>query len=94
MYQVETVYLEFLDKISNMLYGNFNQSYFGVEKARMFLIFWECKTFLKVSHFAYAVTTKHINFWKYLKLKIDHCNLITILVQNINMFNVGEMNIS
>ena len=45
-----------------MLYGDFNQSYFGVEKARMFLIFWECKTFLKVSHFAYAVTTKHINF--------------------------------
>ena len=32
MYQVETVYLEFLDKISNMLYGNFKLFWSGKGK--------------------------------------------------------------
>ena len=42
-----------------MLYGNVNQSCFGVEKPRMFLIFLSSKEFLKISDFAYAIDTKH-----------------------------------
>ena len=38
-----------------MFYGNVNQSYFRVERPKMFLMFLECKGFLKISHFAYVI---------------------------------------
>ena len=68
---------------SPVLYGNVNQSYFQMEKPRMFLIFLQDKQFLKISHFAYAIGTNHINLRQYLKSKIDHYSLLTLLVENI-----------